>query len=56
MSVLSALCVFALFLVSAILSIAATLGVILLLAYRDPNAGYSYFAGRRCDGAEGQGP
>jgi hypothetical protein len=44
MSVLSALCLFALILVSAILCMVAIFGAIVILAYRDRRAGFSYFA------------
>jgi hypothetical protein len=44
MSVLSALCLFAVVLVSAILCMVAVFGAIVILAYRDRRAGFSYFA------------
>jgi hypothetical protein len=44
MSVLSALCLLTLILVSAILFIAAVFGAIVVLAYRDRSPGFSYFA------------
>jgi hypothetical protein len=44
MSVLSALCLLALILVSAILATVAVFGAIVILAYRDRRAGFSYFA------------
>jgi hypothetical protein len=46
MCALFAACLFAIILVSAILCIAGVFGAILILAYRDPNACFSYFAGR----------
>ena len=44
MSVLSALCLFALISVSAVLCIVAVFSAIVILAYRDRTAGFSYFA------------